>query len=160
MARTSEDLKALLMAGDEYRETIDIEYLGEQFAIQIRPLTEAELVDVNRQMRISMKMYKTLFDKIKVGRELTAEESETAKEEAFKALMADDSVNLTDITMNDFLVDRAYCQKGIVDDGLKTMVGKFRYGLTKKIAERIRLISEVPPGAIANFFGQTKASSS
>lgn len=156
MARTAEDLKALLLAGDGYTETIDIEYLGEQFAVEIRPLTEAELTDVSRTMKINASMLKKISKKVKVGVKNTPEEKEKILKEAVDALLADGEGDLEvgSMAYADFIQNQEYCKRGIVDEGLRSLVPKFRYGLTEKIANRIKTISEVPPAVVQNFFGQ------
>ncbi len=156
MARTAEDLKALLLAGDGYTETIDIEYLGEQFAVEIRPLTEAELTDVGRTMKINASMLKKISKKVKVGVKNTPEEKEKILREAVDALLSDSEgdVEVGSMAHADFLQNQEYCKRGIVDEGLRLLVPKFRYGLTERIASRIKTISEVPPAVVQNFFGQ------
>lgn len=155
MARTSEDLKALLLAGDGYTETINIEYLGEQFAVEIRPLTEAELTDVSRTIKINASMLKKISKKVKSGANLSQEEREKIQKDAVDALLTDDGeVDVGGMVYADFLQNQEYCKRGIVDEGLRSLVPKFRYGLTAKIATRIKTISEVPPAVVQNFFGQ------
>jgi len=155
MARTSEDLKALLLAGDGYTETIGIEYLGEQFAVEIRPLTEAEITDVSRTMKINASMLKKISKKVKVGVKNTPEEREKILGEAVDALLSDEGdLDVGNMAYVDFLQNQEYCKRGIVDEGLKSLVPKFRYGLTERIASRIKTISEVPPAVVQNFFGQ------
>jgi hypothetical protein len=63
MPRSSEDLAALITAGDDYRETVMIDYLGQEFAVIIRPLTEYELTDANRQMKFSAALIKKMQSK-------------------------------------------------------------------------------------------------
>jgi hypothetical protein len=155
MARTSEDLKSLLLAGDGYTETIDIEYLGEQFAVEIRPLTEAEITDVSRTMKISASMLKKISEKVKAGANLSPEEREKLQKDAVDTLLSGDGeVDVGSMVYVDFLQNQEYCKRGIVDEGLRLLVPKFRYGLTEKIASRIKTISEVPPAVVQNFFGQ------
>lgn len=155
MARTAEDLKALLLAGDGYTETINIEYLGEQFAVEIRPLTEAELTDVSRTIKINASMLKKISKKVKAGANLSQEEREKIQKDAVDALLTDDGeVDVGGMVYADFLQNQEYCKRGIVDEGLRSLVPKFRYGLTAKIATRIKTISEVPPAVVQNFFGQ------
>ncbi len=149
MTRTSEDLKALLMAGDGYTETVDIEYMGEQFAVEIRPLTEAELTDVSRTMKINASMLKKIADQMK-----TSGDPEQIKRDAVDAILSDGEVDVGSMVQIEFLQNQEYCKRGIVDEGLRALVPKFRYGLTSKIAGRIRVISEVPPDVVQNFFGQ------
>jgi hypothetical protein len=155
MARTSEDLKSLLLAGDGYTETIDIEYLGEQFAVEIRPLTEAEITDVSRTMKINASMLKKISEKVKAGANLSPEEREKLQKDAVDTLLSGDGeVDVGSMVYVDFLQNQEYCKRGIVDKGLRSLVPKFRYGLTEKIASRIKTISEVPPAVVQNFFGQ------
>ncbi len=155
MARTSEDLKSLLLAGDGYTETIDIEYLGEQFAVEIRPLTEAEITDVSRTMKINASMLKKISEKVKAGVNLSPEEREKLQKDAVDTLLSGDGeVDVGSMVYVDFLQNQEYCKRGIVDEGLRLLVPKFRYGLTEKIASRIKTISEVPPAVVQNFFGQ------
>jgi hypothetical protein len=155
MARTSEDLKSLLLAGDGYTETIDIEYLGEQFAVEIRPLTEAEITDVSRTMKINASMLKKISEKVKAGANLSPEEREKLQKDAVDTLLSGDGeVDVGSMVYVDFLQNQEYCKRGIVDEGLRLLVPKFRYGLTEKIASRIKTISEVPPAVVQNFFGQ------
>lgn len=155
MARTSEDLKSLLLAGDGYTETIDIEYLGEQFAVEIRPLTEAEITDVSRTMKISASMLKKISEKVKAGANLSPEEREKLQKDAVDTLLSGDGeVDVGSMVYVEFLQNQEYCKRGIVDKGLRSLVPKFRYGLTEKIASRIKTISEVPPAVVQNFFGQ------
>ena len=160
MTRSVEDLKALVTRGDEYRETITVEYLGETFAVPIRPLTETELNDVRRQAKVSMKLMQSIRNKVKVGEKMTPEEEQAAKEAAVDEIMKDESLNLGDVAYTNLLVNRQYCKYGIADEGLRMMVPKFRYGLTEMIAKRIQTISEVPPEVVANFFDPTLASNS
>lgn len=155
MARTSEDLKSLLLAGDGYTETIDIEYLGEQFAVEIRPLTEAEITDVSRTMKINASMLKKISEKVKAGADLSPKEREKLQKDAVDTLLSGDGeVDVGSMVYVDFLQNQEYCKRGIVDEGLRLLVPKFRYGLTEKIASRIKTISEVPPAVVQNFFGQ------
>lgn len=155
MARTSEDLKSLLLAGDGYTETIDIEYLGEQFAVEIRPLTEAEITDVSRTMKINASMLKKISEKVKAGANLSPKEREKLQKDAVDTLLSGDGeVDVGSMVYVDFLQNQEYCKRGIVDEGLRLLVPKFRYGLTEKIASRIKTISEVPPAVVQNFFGQ------
>jgi len=158
MARSSEDLKALIMAGESYNETIEIEYLGELFAVQIRPLTEAELTDVQRTMKLSATMVKAIMQKVKLGKKLTPAEEETAKKEAIESVLTDGTIDVGDLNYMEFVQNREYCKKGIVDEGLRKLVPNFRYGLTEMISKRIQTISNVPPQVVANFFGQKKDS--
>jgi hypothetical protein len=157
MARTEEDLKALLSEGDNYTETVSIEFLGETFNIKIRPLTDEAMTNVDRQMKLSAAMLKKISAKVKVGDKLTPEEEQKLKEEAVDAMLADGEVDVGGMNFMKFLQEREYCRAGIVDDGLRAMVPKFRYGLTEKIANRIQTISTVPPAVVQNFFGQTAA---
>jgi hypothetical protein len=156
MARTAEDLKALITAGDEYTETIQVEYLGELFDIQIRPLTDEGLTNVNRQMKLNAAMLKRIAAKLKAGESLTPAEAEKAKSEAVDAILegSDGEIEIGQIDFMDFMLNREFCRAGIVDAGLRSLVPKFRYGLTGIIAKRIQTISTVPPQVIANFFGQ------
>lgn len=158
MARSSEDLKALIMTGESYNETIEIEYLGELFAVQIRPLTEAELTDVQRTMKLSATMVKAIMQKIKLGKKLTPAEEETAKKEAIESVLTDGTIDVGDLNYMEFVQNREYCKRGIVDKGLRELVPNFRYGLTEMISKRIQTISNVPPQVVANFFGQKKDS--
>lgn len=159
MARSAADLKALLMAGDDYRETITIEYLGELYAIEIRPLTEGEITDVERSMKVSGEMLKKIASKIKVGQKLTKSEEEKVTKEALDSVLADGSIDVGDMNYMSYIQDREYCKRGIVDAELAGMVLKFRYGLTEIISKRIQTISSVPPALIQNFFSQNPASS-
>jgi len=167
MARSADDLKALLLAGDTYTETVEIEYLGELFAVQIRPLTEAEITDVNRSMKLSSEMMKQVAEKLKQDKALmsrmskgdkpTPEEEAKLTEGAVDAILSGGAIDIGDMNYMDFLQSQEYCKRGIVDDGLRVMVPKFRYGLTERISKRIQTISNVPPAVVANFFGQTPA---
>lgn len=157
MTRSLEDLKALIMAADEYRENVSVDFMGEQFVVPIRPLTEGELIDVSRQMKLSMKMLTKVRDKLKVGDKLTKEEEETVKAAAVEEILKDDSINIGDLAYTSYLSDKAYCMKGVADPQLRDMVTKFRYGLTEQLSKRIQNISNVPPEAIQNFFGPKTA---
>jgi hypothetical protein len=154
MPRSSEDLAALITAGDDYRETVMIDYLGQEFAVIIRPLTEYELTDANRQMKFSAALIKKMQSKIKVGKKLTAEEQKVATEEAIEAVLSEGTIDVGDISFTNFILARELCKRGIVDEKLVSLVPKFRYGLTEKIANRIQTISDVPPAVVENFFGQ------
>ena len=157
MPRSEEDLKALLSEGDKYTETVSIEFLGETYNIKIRPLTDEAMTNVDRQMKLSAAMLKKISQKVKVGEKLTPEEETKLKEEAVDAMLADGEVDVGGMNFMKFLQEREYCRAGIVDEGLRAMVPKFRYGLTEKIANRIQTISTVPPAVVQNFFGQTAA---
>jgi hypothetical protein len=159
MPRDANDLKALIMAGDSYSETITIDYMGEQFAIQIRPLTEGELTDVARSMKVSTKMIKGIREKIQVGKTLTETEKAALEKEAVDAIInSGEMIEIGDMEYMDFVLNREYCRRGIVDKGLANLVPNFRYGLTAMISARIQTISNVPPAVVANFFGQKKDS--
>ena len=157
MARSEEDLKALLTEGANYTETVSIEFLGEIYNIKIRPLTDEAMTNVDRQMKLSAAMLKKISEKVKVGDKLTPEEEEKLKEEAVDAMLADGEVDVGGMNFMKFLQEREYCRAGIVDEGLRAMVPQFRYGLTEKIANRIQTISTVPPSVVQNFFGQMAA---
>lgn len=163
MPRDSNDLKALIMAGNSYSETIEIDYMGEKFAIQIRPLTEAELTDVARATKISAKMMAGMKDKMKAtmkpGKQPTDQEKEELIKEAVDAVFdSNDMIAVGDMQYMEFAQNREYCRRGIVDKDLAAMVPNFRYGLTEMISKRIQTISTVPPEVVANFFGQKKDS--
>jgi hypothetical protein len=155
MARSSEDLAALLMAGDEYTETVEFEFLNERFAVKIRPLTETELIDVTRSQKIGAGMLKTIANKVDFTKKFESKEEEIAAQEvAMKAVLEEgNSIDVGDLNYQDHMQNRAYCMAGIVDENLRALVPKFRYGLTELIAKRIKTISEVPPAVVANFFG-------
>ncbi len=160
MARTVEDLKALIMAADEYRETINVDYLGETFPVIIKPLTESELTDVQRQIKISLKAFGAMADKVKAGGKITEAEKAELTDKVVEDMLTNDTVNLGDMALTNYLTNKAYCEAGIVDEGLRKMVPKFRYGLTEQISKRIQTISEVPPEVVQNFFGQGSAKTS
>lgn len=157
MARSEEDLKALLTEGANYTETVSIDFLGETYNIKIRPLTDEAMTNVDRQMKLSAAMLKKISEKVKVGDKLTPEEETKLKEEAVDAMLADGEVDVGGMNFMKFLQEREYCRAGIVDEGLRAMVPQFRYGLTEKIANRIQTISTIPPSVVQNFFGQTAA---
>lgn len=159
MPRDANDLKALLMAGDAYTEVVTVDYMGEQFAVQIRPLTERELAEVARATKVSAKMMQGLKDKIKVGQKLSAEEKERLGKETVDALInSGEMLDIGDMGYMNFVQDQEYCKRGIVDKDLRNLVPNFRYGLTELISQRIQTISNVPPAVVANFFGQKKDS--
>lgn len=167
MVRNVEDLKALVMAGDGYTEVANIKYMGHIFAVPIRPLTEEELTDIERKIKISGTMLKAMKDEVKPyldkGIEidkLNESEKATIIEGAVNKVADSGNFDPGEITYIEYLTNRAYCRAGILDEGLRQEVSKFRFGLTGLIAARIKLISEVPPSVMTNFFGQEQASSS
>jgi hypothetical protein len=154
MARTTDDLKALLVAGDAYTEVAEIEFLNEKFAVQIRPLTEIEITVVNRSMKISASVLKKVSEKMQAGKKLSPSEEEKLKKEVVTDAMADGSLDMGDMAYQDAVLNREFCMRGIVDPDLRAMVPTFRYGLAEAISKRIQLISNVPPAVVINFFGQ------
>ena len=158
MPRSEEDLKALLSEGDKYTETVSIEFLGETYNIKIRPLTDEAMTNVDRQVKLSGAMFQKIAKKVKIGEDLSPEEKKKLNEEAVDAMLASgDEVDVGGMNLMNFLQSREYCRAGIVDEGLRAMVPRFRYGLTELIAKRIQMISTVPPSVVQNFFGQTAA---
>jgi hypothetical protein len=166
MARTSDDLKALLMAADTYTETVEIHFMGERFAVQIRPLTEMQLTEVSRNIRLSKSLLQGMAKKAealknaKKNPNLSKEDEEKLAQSAVDEMLSGDGselIEMGDLNYANFIQEREYCKFGIVDKGLAQMVTTFRYGLTEKLADRIKTISEVPPEAVANFFGVSKA---
>lgn len=157
MARTSEDLKALIIAAKEYRETVEIEYMGEQFSVPIKPLTDAAMTDVGRKMKVQAGLLKSMISKVKIGEGLSESEMETATQEAVANMLSDSTepLEVGEMEYLNFLTAQEFCKRGIADDQLRALVPDFSYGLTKKIANRIEVISNVPPAVVANFFGQT-----
>jgi hypothetical protein len=92
---------------------------------------------------------------VKAGANLSPEEREKLQKDAVDTLLSGDGeVDVGSMVYVDFLQNQEYCKRGIVDKGLRSLVPKFRYGLTEKIASRIKTISEVPPAVVQNFFGQ------
>lgn len=158
MARDANDLKALILAGDSYTETVSIDYMGEVFNIEIRPLTESELTEVNRQMKLSANVIRKIAEKVKANKALSAEEKATMDKEALDTILSDPEFDLGGMNFTNFVLAREFCKRGIVDKGLRDLVSKFRYGLTEMLSTRIQTISNVPPAVVANFFGQKKDS--
>ena len=146
MPRTAEDLKALIIAGDQYRETVKIEYLGQEFEVPIRPLTDEELTEVLRALK-GMSIIRKI--------QKTAGKSSAEDQEIADQLLEDDG--LGEAVSSTFKLYKLFCEKGIVDQDLARLVSSFRYGLTAAIGQRIQTISQVPPEVIANFFDRQKA---
>ena len=156
MKRTSEDLAALLLAGDGYQEMVEIDFMGEKFDVQIRPLTELEIINVSRQQKLSADMLKTIASKVDFTKKLNKEDELAAQDQAMKAVLESGNIDVGDLNYQDFTQNQAYCLAGIVDPSLRALVPKFRYGLTEMIAKRIKTISQVPPDVVSNFFGQSQ----
>ena len=111
------------MAGDEYTETVEFEFLNERFAIKIRPLTETELIDVARSQKIGAGMLKTIANKVDFTKKFESKEEEIAAQEvAMKAVLEEgNSIDVGDLNYQD-LQNRAYCMAGIVDENTRALV--------------------------------------
>jgi hypothetical protein len=154
--RSAEDLKALLIEGDKYRETVLINYIGQQFEVPIRPLNDLELTQVMRAMKSSKFMKKILAEKKKLGNR--TEFTEDEKKQLADKMMDDDG--LTETAFASMQLMQEICKLGIADDALAGMVQKFKWGITNQIGSAIQKISNVPPEAIQSFFAANTANSS
>jgi hypothetical protein len=148
VVHTMDDLKKLLLLGDEYREDITVDYLGQQFAVTIRPLNDLELTSVMRKMT-SSKFLKKVMDKkrrLQKGTEFS---------EADKAKLADELLEedgMVEMAHSSMQLMTEICKLGIVDEALGKLVVKGKWGIVQKIGQKIQAISNVPPEAISKFF--------
>jgi hypothetical protein len=147
VVHTMDDLKKLLLLGDEYREDITVDYLGQQFAVTIRPLNDLELTSVMRKMTSSKFLKKVLDKKRKLNK---AEFSEADKAKLADEIMDEDG--LAEMAYSSLQLMTEICKLGIVDEALGKLVVKGKWGIVQKIGQKIQAISNVPPEAISKFF--------
>jgi hypothetical protein len=155
--RTLDDLKALIVAGANYRETVEVEYLGQVFPVPIKPLTEDQLTLVMKNVssgKSTASMVKAIREKTKDTdmSKLTPAQQDEMKEQLASEIM-EDTDNLGDIASSAGALYNELCLHGIDDPELVKLLPQFRYGLRQIIGTQIQKISDVPPQVIANFFG-------
>lgn len=146
------DLKALLIEGDRYTERVDIIYLGKKFEVPVRCLNDLELGEVMKSLKDPKLFAKAAKMKKKMGTrtELTDEEKESFAND----LLSDP--NVTESAYASKVLNQEFCKRGIVDDELRALVPKFKWGLTDIIGKAIQRISSVPPVEIINFLEARK----
>jgi hypothetical protein len=165
MARSINDLKSLIIEGAEYRETVQVTYLGNEFDVPIKPLTDEDLTKIQREISKMQSLMTIvqgkLASEIKKGNTTpTPEEMAKLKEKVTNEVLNNKNLDVSELSEVMFKVNQMYCKFGIDDPDIAKLVPEFRFGLTELIGKRIEVISSVPPQVIANFFDQPTATKS
>ena len=138
--------KIVLEQGTEFTKTVVINFKGQDYEVDIKPVTDEQVTEAVQSMDLSLFVG---MDPEKAKTMTTKE-----KEDYAKKVMEKDGGKLLG-AMNKMY--QVYCKYGIVDPELRNMVKSFKFGLTDAIGAKIEEISVVKQEAVQDFSIAPKA---